>query len=55
MKPKLEQEAAEEAESSFQIFSLSSAISCSNPFVLSVWSRPMKPKLEQEAADTLRA
>jgi hypothetical protein len=48
LKPKLEQEEAEVAES---FFSVSSAISCSNPFVRFAGSRAMKPKLEQEEAE----
>ena len=46
MKLKLKQE---EAESSFSLFSASSAISSSNAFC-PYWSKSMKPRLEQEAA-----
>jgi hypothetical protein len=48
MKPKLQQEAAELAES---FFSVPSAISCSNPLVPSAESKPMKDQIQQEQTE----
>jgi hypothetical protein len=48
MKPKLQQEAAERAES---FFSMPSVISCSNPLVPSAGSKPMKDQIQQEQTE----
>ena len=51
MKPKLQQEAAEGAES---LFSVSSVSSCSIPFLLSCWSAAFAHEVRREWANARR-